>query len=276
MVKAPWEDQDEIPDALENPRKPWVAGLLSLAQPGVGHVYVGAPLRGMAVYATYASLLLLLSAGDALATFHGLMLIWAAILIVFAVSIIDSIRMAKQRKVYVLKRYNHWLVYGAVMLTLWSISDLIRKEISSGYRPFKATADSMLPTIHKGENFYSRASAYEVEPPHLRDIVIYREPGNRKNIRVGRVVALAGNTIELGSGKTRLNGVEIEDPYQKQARYEWLAATVPEGSLFILGDNRDNSMDSRTFGPVPLRNVIGKATYIWYSDEWERIGNSIE
>jgi signal peptidase I len=90
------------------------------------------------------------------------------------------------------------------------------------------------------------------------------------------VIGLSGDTVKITNGQVLVNGNPIEEPYiSAPPRYEseW---QVPPESLFVLGDNRNNSSDSHNWGPVPLENVIGKALFVyWPPEEWGLIEHPI-
>lgn len=115
---------------------------------------------------------------------------------------------------------------------------------------------------------------WEFDPPERGDIVVFDPPNGDDKPYIKRVLALEGETISIRDGSVFVDGIELDEPYIRdgitecvrgESSCEW---TVPEGSVFVMGDNRRNSTDSRTFGPVAVDSVIGKAlvTY-WPSDE---------
>lgn len=91
------------------------------------------------------------------------------------------------------------------------------------------------------------------------DIVVFRRPGQERKKYLKRIVALAGDAVEIKDDTLRVNGVAQREPYAKYTHWTPPAGPirVPPGSVFVLGDNRANSLDSRHFGCVPTDNIIG-------------------
>ena len=128
-----------------------------------------------------------------------------------------------------------------------------------------------LPLVdHEEENV-----VYPFHPPERGDIIVFDPPVNgASQPYIKRVIGVPGETIEIQDSRVLVNGQEIEEPYLEgertfcQGDRDCGPVIVPKESVFVLGDNRDNSQDSRIFGPVPVENIIGKAwvTY-WPVDE---------
>jgi signal peptidase I len=116
---------------------------------------------------------------------------------------------------------------------------------------------------------------YEFEAPERGDIVVFDPPNDDDKPYIKRVIATAGETVEFRDGSVLINGIKIDEPYIRNGITDCQdcpAVVVPEGNVFVLGDNRKNSSDSRIFGPVPIENIIGKAivTY-WPVEEVGRV-----
>lgn len=168
---------------------------------------------------------------------------------------------------------------------------------------FKIPSGSMKPTLLIGDHLLVNKFIYGVKVPYLRntlipiqdpkrgDIVVFIYPEDRSKDFIKRVIGVAGDTIEIRNKKIFLNslpyqdnhGVYVDDfviPGAVQPRDNFGPVTVPPGKIFVMGDNRDQSYDSRFWGFVDLRDVMGKALIIywsWNKDEsnvrWGRIGN---
>jgi signal peptidase I len=134
---------------------------------------------------------------------------------------------------------------------------------------------SMLPTLQDSEFVLVNKLAYKVGQPHRGDIIVFRYPGQPPQDLIKRVIGLPGDQILVRDGHVFVNGAQIDEPYIAAApRYSgnW---TVTEGSLFVLGDNRNDSSDSHSWGLVPEGNVIGKGILIyWPPPEWAMIDHA--
>ncbi len=116
-------------------------------------------------------------------------------------------------------------------------------------------------------------TVYPFDPPERGDIVVFEPPTPSSKPYIKRVIGLPGERVEIRDGAVFIDGQELNEPYLQgeetdcPGRGECGEVVVPEGQIFVLGDNRDNSQDSRAFGPVPVSDVIGKAwvTY-WPTD----------
>ena len=97
------------------------------------------------------------------------------------------------------------------------------------------------------------------------------------------IVAIEKDVVKGENGKVYVNGLVLEEPYVQHTRNEIIEVmdnfgpiTVPEGKLFVMGDNRDESLDSRHFGVVSVEKVKGRVLYIYWSKKWSRIGTKVK
>jgi signal peptidase I len=146
-----------------------------------------------------------------------------------------------------------------------------------GYVPYRIPSGSMAPTLLRGDFILAHTFAYNSAPPNYRDVIVFFYPPNPDMVFVKRVIGLAGDRVEVRDKDLFINGVQQFERYvlpflDKRRSRKPYSTTVPEGMLFVLGDNRDNSIDSRVWGFVPANSVIGKVTRIWLSDNDERVG----
>lgn len=131
---------------------------------------------------------------------------------------------------------------------------------------------SMNPTLQNGEFVLVNRLAYQFGEVERGDIIVFRHPKDPAQDLIKRIIGLPGDTILIDSGMVSVNGVSQDEPYIAAAPIytgEW---QVPEGFLFVLGDNRNNSEDSHKWGLLPMENVIGKAILIyWPPVQWSLI-----
>ena len=167
---------------------------------------------------------------------------------------------------------------------------------------FKIPSGSMKPTLEIGDHILVNKFSYGVKLPYLRntiipvgqprrgDIAVFIYPEDKSKDFIKRVIAVGGDTVEIRNKKLFVNGEAVDDPHGVhvedviypraiQRRDNFGPVRVPEGTLFVMGDNRDQSYDSRFWGFVKLEDVIGKAFIIYFSWDsensgvrWDRIG----
>lgn len=178
--------------------------------------------------------------------------------------------------------------------------------ISFVVQAFKIPSGSMIPTLLIGDHLFVNKFIYGVKIPYFRktiipvqdpqrgDVVVFIYPQDRSKDFIKRVIGISGDKIEMKDKKLFLNDQPCDDPYgiyddeavypaEAQPRDNFGPVVVPQNSLFVMGDNRDNSMDSRFWGFVDLQDVQGKAFILywsWNSEEksvrWERLAKLIK
>jgi signal peptidase I len=306
-------------------RKPWLAGLLSLVLPGLGHLYAGRPgaagiavLLGPLALATVFAAPLLLRAPplNVLIAFLG------PLVYLIGLPLHAAKTASAASPSYQLKWYNRWYIY----LNLWIASGLLFQPFSVEntkadlVEAFRVPSGSMEPTIHAGDYLY--VGKWEATRRDLRHgtLVVFEsveEPGLKI---VKRIVGLPGDTLRMATGTLYRNGQRLSEPYtirsdpgrsedpaqrakmrwwqvdylidQAPQTYrpdlqEWGPLVVPDSSLFLLGDNRDASYDSRYYGFVPQSNVLGQPRVVYFSYDpkgsgsflhrvrWGRLGQAL-
>jgi len=113
---------------------------------------------------------------------------------------------------------------------------------------------------------------YPFDPPERGDIVVFNPPVSTNKPYIKRIVGLPGETIEIKEGYVFVDGQRLDEPYISGAITECIGSckpeTVPNGSVFVLGDNRHNSSDSRSFGSIAVDSIVGKAWFTyWPTDD---------
>ena len=127
---------------------------------------------------------------------------------------------------------------------------------------------SMEPTIMTGSRMIGLRLTYLFEEPQRGDIIIFKYPDDESQLFVKRIIGLPGETVEISGGVTYVDGVAIDEPYLKETPYEldFGPYVVPEGSYFVMGDNRNHSNDARywtnTF--VARDKILGKALLCYW------------
>jgi len=145
----------------------------------------------------------------------------------------------------------------AVLLAL-----IIRTLIA---QPFVVLGPSMLPTLHTGERIIASKVQNYYSEPLPGEIIVLKATLERDFVK--RVIAVAGDEVRVDYDGVYINGEILEEPYVLElAREPYGPVTVPEGTVFAMGDNRNNSMDSRhpSVGFIPLRLIKGKAVLVYW------------
>lgn len=124
---------------------------------------------------------------------------------------------------------------------------------------------SMSPHISSGEYVLINTLAYKFSAPSRGDIIAFRHDGDTPEVYIKRIVGLPGDRVRIERGNVYVNGTKLDETYVRyQDQRSFPETTVPAGTIFVLGDNRANSEDSRFFGPVEQNRVIGRAVYgVW-------------
>lgn len=135
----------------------------------------------------------------------------------------------------------------------------------------------MLPTIQLQDRILANRIIYRFHGIERGDVVVFQPPEgvDQRTPYVKRVIGLPGDTVEVRGGVTLVNGQEFVVPNAAIPSYVKPAAKVPDGQLFVLGDNRNESSDSHIWGYVPVDNVIGRAEVIyWPVKDMQLLGNN--
>ena len=125
----------------------------------------------------------------------------------------------------------------------------------------------MDPTLQDGERLIVNKFTYKFRSPRTGEIIVFKYPGDPSKKFIKRVIGEPGDSVSIQDSKVYVNGRALDEPYileKMDSDYEYV--TVPEGTIFVLGDNRNGSRDSRysDVGFVPLENVVGRANFIFW------------
>ena len=132
------------------------------------------------------------------------------------------------------------------------------------YQPVKVEGTSMMPTLQDQERVFINKFVYKLEPIERGDVVVFRYPRDPAKSYIKRVVAVAGDSVQIQAGVVYVNGERLQEVYVPRM-YEdvrsYPGVIVPPHSYFVLGDHRNLSNDSRDFGPVDEEFIYGKAVF---------------
>ncbi len=138
-------------------------------------------------------------------------------------------------------------------------------------KPFTIHQVSMEPTLDEGDRILINRMSYHFRDPKNGDVIVFHSPVTEGEDLVKRVIGVGGDRIVIADGKLYVNGILQNEPYLLEQDWgmENVDLTVPEGQLFVMGDNRNNSGDSRFFGPISEDLVLGCAFCVyWPISHW--------
>ena len=159
------------------------------------------------------------------------------------------------------------VMIGLVVALSWGLRTFV-------FQAYEIPSGSMEETIMTGDMVFSEKVTYYFNEPEPGDIVTFQDPEIPSRILIKRVIATGGQTVDLVDGRVVVDGAPLDEPYVNgkpsfPMDTAWgvdvsYPLTVPEGELWVMGDNRTNSQDSRYFGTVPVDSVTGKAVFTYW------------
>lgn len=154
------------------------------------------------------------------------------------------------------------IVLGAVLIAVLTQSFIVK--------PFQIPSESMQPTIEPGDRILVNRLSYRIGDVERGDIIVFKSPQDPDTDFVKRIIAVGGDTIEIDNRMVIVNGEALTEdyiaPWLNPNEPLFALRTVPEGTVFVMGDNRDNSGDSRRWTDpfLPEEDIIGKAMAIYW------------
>ncbi|UZJ59139.1 signal peptidase I [Pseudomonas sp. KU26590] len=254
------------------PAKPWLAFIFGTVFTGWGLFYAGRPRAAVSLVAGLWACLVIGGQLRIFGSMSGLSVIFGLVVLAKCISAISGAWLAR-RRVWRPSLRNHLFYLAGMSCTLWLLLHAAAWPYVLGFTATRIIGDGMAPTLMTGDAVSCVArSQYD-----LGDVVMYEHPARDL---IKRIAGRGGDTVELVSGDLMLNGHNLGPFYAStQAQpYSQTFEPTPLGAdqVFMLGDNRDNSRDSRFDGPVMADRIKCKVSEILYSAHQNRIGRHVD
>ncbi|WP_075618209.1 signal peptidase I [Paenisporosarcina indica] len=172
------------------------------------------------------------------------------------------------------KKKNEFWEWSKALLIAFGLAWIIRYFL---FTPIVVDGESMMPTLEDGDRMIVNKIGYEVGEPDRFDIVVFHAPEKKDYIK--RVIGLPGDRVAYKNDQLYINGEPLPEPYLDPKKEEinegtltedftleelWQIEVVPEGYVFVMGDNRRYSKDSRIIGVVSMEEIIGSTSFIFW------------
>lgn len=293
-------------------RQPWAAVLLSLLATGLGHIYCGRIVRGLFLFLAsglFAPFVVLAALEEPLTSvLVQLIVLLLTVAAFYVYAVVDAFFLARRLgSAYELRDYNRGIVYTLFILVGLTYPPVIVHYLRSNvYEAFLIPSASEAPNLLPGDRLLVNKLVVQRRPPQRGDLVVFRAPPNRTLNWIKRIIALPGDTVAVRAADVFVNGKKLEHERQPRSNFSALPASiegepsvevnggrrynillgpsaepipdfaeakVPAGTVFVLGDNRNDSTDSRQLGFIPLGEIIGLFEFIYLpAADWNRFG----
>jgi signal peptidase I len=168
------------------------------------------------------------------------------------------------------RKPRHWSVallfdLGSTLVPAIIIALVIHVFLAQATRVY---GQSMEPNLHTDQRLVIEKLGYHFHGPRRGDVVVIHDPGGSPELLIKRVIGLPGERVTVTDGRVYIDGAPLDEPYLAQPTLgngrSWI---VPPLSVFVMGDNRSASRDSRIFGPVSLSQIVGHAVFRYWPPE---------
>jgi signal peptidase I len=166
---------------------------------------------------------------------------------------------------------RRWAIVRAELVawvrTLGSAAVYATLIVTFGFQVARVEGQSMAPTLQDQDRLIVNKAVYKLSAPRRGDIVMLYYPVNPDKSFVKRVIAEEGDTVKIADGRVFVNDLPLDDSYvppEYRSHDDWGPQTISDGYYFVMGDHRNNSSDSRHWGMVPKRYIIGRVQVRWW------------
>lgn len=294
-------EQEVIKDSSQNfqARKPWIAGIMSALFPSLGQFYNGQIKKGAIIFLSLILIPYLFYLLKLKIHFWAYLALLIVLIALRIYAVIDSVLDANKQKKYLPKVYNRWYFYTGIIIVFFILS-LNNFPSTFSLQTYRIPTFSSSPALIAGDMVVT--DAYTTNSPDYGDLIVFNT--NDGMTRTFRIIGLPKDTVDLNKNlveinkhgiharflqKTTIGDYYVEEfqetlPngktynfYRNEIPYDSTQTTikniiVPEDNYYVLGDNRDNAVDSRYIGFVHKDQIIGRVLYTAWSNDFKRIG----
>lgn len=257
---------------------------LSIIQSGLGQVFNRQTSKGIAFLLLSPLLVFGARLTNLLHTARGMLIFTVLAGAIFLWALIDAVYVARKRRDQPPGTLNRWALIFAVLLAL-------ANGIASGSRfyvtrilrvgAYVIASNAMNPTLRVGDRIIVDTAAFKKEPPRRGDVVVFVRDGFGETMFPKRVIGLPGDELQ-GGDTVKINGQALHESYLPPPDASMAATdpfgpmTIPPNRYFMMGDFRQDSLDSREYGSIDLSQIRGKVLYMYWSRDHSRIGKRVE
>jgi len=274
---------------MQKRRRPLLAVLLNLLCPGLGFLYLGRVLLAVAFPVVLLLVVAIAAWSRVLITPAGFLLATVVLIGLWLWSLVVAFLWARRAGRVTLGRAQRWPVYLGFFVASTILFNLFTASRASlfGYETFSVPANSMSETLVQGDFVMANTWAFSSRTPDRGEVVVFRYPQNPSVVFAKRVIGLPGETVSIEHGAVRIDGEWLSELYvqpenNRRSGFDQPEPyRVPANAYFMMGDNRDNSYDSRLWGAVRAEDILGSVEFVGFSFaledgvRWSRAGQRV-
>ncbi len=250
-----------------------LAVILHLIAPGLGFLYSGKPLTALFIPLIFLASLFFIAWSRLILEPWGIWLVWGGLVFVYLLLLPFVFFIARRNSPCILAASQRGVVYFLFVFILLVLSALTvhYRAILFGYETFILPSRSMANTLLPNDYIIVDTWAYLDKAPQRGDILVFKPPLSSDSYFTKRLIAKPGDHLVIHRGKVTVNDKTLREPYvlaknnKLTAKQKEVSKEIKEGQYFVMGDNRDHSNDSRSWGLLDKKAIYGKAISIWFS-----------